>query len=305
MNGNLKNRRISKLLSVWLTCAALFVFRGAAAWAQADGLGQSASAKTGAAAQEENPNALWEQVNTCIQAAITKGFMPNPSPIPPPTPCVYIEPEGPYANIGNGFAILKSRGSSPYHFLTSPTKAITGIEDPQVTFSLTPTMVNTSYSRNYWIDAWVWLGKTVNVLYKANHKGVALRPDQMGLAINSKKGRTQNQLHIHMACINKAVQTTLASVKPPITSTWSAPIPFTFLKNKHSYRAIVLTNLSSNPFLVVKTVPGYNPKKPGLPTLAVTGKPKTTQYYLLEDYTHDSDKGVAEELLDKSCTTQP
>lgn len=247
---------------------------------------------------------LWIQVNTCIQKAIRNGFMPNPSPIPPPTPCVYIEPEGPYANLGNGFAILKPPKSSPYHFLTSPTKAITGIEDPQVTFSLTPAMVNTSYSRNYWIDAWTWLGKTVNVLYKANHKGVVLRPDQMGLAINSEKGRTQNQLHIHMACIKKEVQTTLASVKPPITTTWSAPIPFTFLKNNHSYRAIVLANLSANPFLVVKTVPGYNPNEPGRSTLAVTGKPATAQYYLLEDYTHGSDKGVAEELLDKSCTTQ-
>jgi CDP-diacylglycerol pyrophosphatase len=245
---------------------------------------------------------LWNQVNLCIQAAIASGFKPVPVPPTPPIPtCIYIQPQGANAQIGSGFAILKDRDPHIYHFLTSATKAITGIEDPQVTFSTSAALVNTSYSPNYWTDAWLWLNATVNVVYKGNHKGVILRPDQMGLAINSQKGRTQNQLHIHMACLDKSVQTVLAKAQPPITTTWSAPI---ILKNNHSYHVILLANTSVNPFLLVKTVPGYKPTDPGSETLALTAKPGTTQYYLMEDFTHGSDPGHAEELLDEACSTQ-
>jgi CDP-diacylglycerol pyrophosphatase len=249
-------------------------------------------------------NELWEQVNTCIQNAITNGFMPNPSPIPPPTPCVYVEPEGLYANLGDGFAILKAKDSHIYHFLTIPTKAITGIEDPQVNFFVNLSAVNTSYSPNYWTPAWFWINKTVVLIYKAQ-KNKILGPDQLGLSINSPQARSQNQLHIHMACIDKTVQNVLAGVKPPISTCttapceWSEPIP---VPGHFSYRAVVLADLFSlNPFMVMKSIPHFDPTRA---TLVVTGKPGTGQYYLLEDYSHGSDPGYGEGLLDTDCATQ-
>jgi CDP-diacylglycerol pyrophosphatase len=247
------------------------------------------------AAAPAGANDLWVQVNTCIQNAIKTGFPmpPNPPPVPTPT-CFYVQPQGLISNIGDGFAILKDIKPQIYHFLTTPTKAITGIEDPQVEFFV-PGKVNTSYSPNYWVDAWLWLSKTVAPIYLAKNK-VALRPDQMGVAINSVMGRSENQLHMHMACLDKNVQPLLTAAK--VTTTWSAAIQ---LKNGHSYHAIVLGSLSSNPFLVMQSVPGFKPADIGKETLLVTGKPSSTQFYLIEDYAHGSDPGHTEELLDEDC----
>ncbi|MGO9061188.1 MAG: CDP-diacylglycerol diphosphatase [Candidatus Binataceae bacterium] len=299
------NRKLLKLLSVPFTLAVLLVFTVEVALAQADS-GQTADAKTNAPVQMGNE--LWVQVNACIQGAIKTNFKPSPVlPLPTPT-CVYIQPQGMIADIAAGFAILKAKDSHTYHFLTIPTKAITGIEDPQVTFFLTPAAVNTSYSPNYWVPAWLWLNNTVALIYKAQKKPKVLKPEQMGLAINSPQVRSQNQLHIHMACIDKAVQTALAGAKTPISTcttapcTWSEPIPIPIpKKSTFSYRAVVLRNLSLNPFLVMRSVPHFDATKA---TLIVTGKPGTGQYYLLEDYAHGSDKGFGERLLDEDCAPQ-
>lgn len=280
----------------------------AASASDVDGLLRAAPAPT--------TDKLWKQVNTCIQDAITNGFKNNPVPLPPPTgkpipTCIYVAPAGMDSQLGDGFTVLKDIDPRYplYAFLTLPSKAVTGIEDPQVNFFLLmpSPQVNTSYTRNLWVDAWTWLSYTVSPMYAANHKGTKPRVDQMGLAINSQMGRTLNQLHIHMACINKAVQDTLAKAKPtpPITTTaWSGPIPMTVpATGPHSYRAIVLNSLGQNPFLVMQSVPGYS--DPGRETLVVTGKPGTSTYYLLEDYAHGADVGHGEELLDYTCATQP
>jgi len=161
---------------------------------------------------------LWAQVNTCIQYAITNNFkvLPLPGPLGPPPaipntdPCFFILKPAPgaagvglYGLMGDGYAILKARDAHIYHFLTLPTKAVAGIEDPQINFFLMGN-VSTSYSPNYWVYAWASLNSTIQKLYQTNKK-VALTPGQMGLAINSVKGRGLSQLHIHMACLNATV----------------------------------------------------------------------------------------------------
>jgi len=122
----------------------------------------------------------------------------------------------------------------------------------------------------------------------------------MGLAINSVVGRTLNQFHIHMSCINKAARDTLTSNVAKITTNKWTKIS---ILNKQTYDVILLTDLTTNPFLIMRTVPGYS--EAGLETLVVTGKPGTTNFYLLEDYAHGLDKGAGEELLDQKCATWP
>jgi len=51
------------------------------------------------------------------------------------------------------------------------------------------------------------------------------------------------------------------------------------------------------------SVPGFT--EAGLESLVVTGKPGTTNFYLLEDYTHGADPGQGENLLDQKCATFP
>jgi CDP-diacylglycerol pyrophosphatase len=221
------------------------------------------------------------------------------------------------AQIGQGFTILKDRDAKkPNGFLTVPSKVITGIDDPQVNFfsakpvlplPLSASLLSSSYSRNYWAQAWAALDYTVNKMYQLDptrvHPGTALGPGQMGLAVNSIAGRTSNQLHIHMSCINRAVREALTSNMAMITITkWTKiqiPVSPTF---KRSYSVILLPDLSQNPFLVMYT---EGPIVPGDETLVVTGMPGTTNYYLLEDYSHSSDIGEGEELLDQTCASWP
>ncbi len=307
----MKMKIAGTILTLGVMLAGLLLVPVAASAQDAD-LGQGSQSRR-IGATPPPPDVLWAQVNTCIQLAIMNDFkvlpLPGPQPVPPIPPlypCFYVQKPTPGdAQMGDGYAIIKAEDPTYhiYHYLTLPTKAVAGIEDPQINF-FSMGNVNMSYSPNYWVDAWPWLNHTIGASYTTKHPGKVLTPDQMGLAINSVAGRGLNQLHIHMACFDANVQAALATAaaKTPITTTWSAPI---VLKNGHGYRAILLTNLAiSNPFLVMQSVKGYNPKDPGLVTLVLTGKPKVTnQWYLLEDYTHDKDKGHGEELLDEDCTT--
>jgi CDP-diacylglycerol pyrophosphatase len=250
---------------------------------------------------------LWRQINLCIQAAIKSNFYNNPPfPLPVPAPtCFYIDQQAMIEDTGNGFAIVKAKDSHLYHFLTLPTKAITGIEDAQVNFFRSRSDVSSSYSPNYWTLAWSWLDKTVVATYENQHSGQTLTPDRLGLAINSPKARTEDQLHIHMACIKPQVQSALTKVQlqtctqPPCE--WSDPV---LILKPYSYQVVVVNSLTSlNPFLIMKSISNFDSDKA---TLVVTGQPGTGNYYLLEDYAHTLDngkydKGAGEGLLDEDC----
>ena len=210
-----------KVAGVILTLAVMLaglLLVPVAASAQDAGLGQGSQLlRAGATPPPIDP--LWAQINICIQLAITNNFivlpLPPPQPKPPysPTyPCFFVlKPTPTYAQMGDGYAVIKAEDAHLYHYLTLPTKAVAGIEDPQVNFFLKGN-VNTSYSPNYWVYAWASLNSTVQKLYQTNNK-VVLTPGQMGLAVNSVKGRGFNQLHLHMACLNASVQPALAAAQ--------------------------------------------------------------------------------------------
>jgi len=317
------------LVTIALILIGLLVTRATRAFADAEDL---TFEKPGQTSQEDlgvpppAPDPLWTQVNACIQKAIVNNNF-GPIPIPPkpktgpwviPTCIQVFRPNDVNAQIGQGFTILKDKDpKKPNGFLTVASKVITGIDDPQVNFffsakpvlplPLPASLVSSSYSRNYWAQAWAALDYTVNKMYQLDptrvHPGMALGPGQMGLAVNSIAGRTSNQLHIHMSCINKAVRETLTSNMATITSTkWTKiQIPVSPTA-KRSYSVILLPDLNQNPFLVMYT---EGPITPEDETLVVTGKPGTTNYYLLEDYAHSGDIGEGEELLDQTCASWP
>ncbi len=65
--------------------------------------------------------------------------------------------------------------------------------------------------------------------------GVALPPDDLSLAINSSKGRSQNQLHIHLDCIRPDVKIVLFFMRDAIGPNWhTLPQPLA----GHPYRAM-------------------------------------------------------------------
>ena len=155
-----------------------------------------------------DPSALWKIVNgQCV---------PHEESEHSPSPCAAVD----IANgVEKGFAVLKDKNGIA-QFLLIPTARIGGIEDPAL---LAPG------ETNYWEAAW----QARSFVEQRLH--ASLPRDSLSLAINSVKGRTQDQLHIHIDCIRPDVHDILAANLDQITTTWAAlPTPLA----GHYYRAI-------------------------------------------------------------------
>jgi CDP-diacylglycerol pyrophosphatase len=132
----------------------------------------------------------------------------------------------------DGFAILKdATGNTQY--LIIPTAKITGIESPAI---LAPDAIN------YFSEAWTG---TDLVDRRIGH---TLPRTDFAIAINSVSGRSQNQLHIHIDCIQVAAKSALQQLGPEIRTTWQA---LSVKLSGHEYRAMWLPGIQlgqRNPF---------------------------------------------------------
>lgn len=144
-----------------------------------------------------NGQVLWNIVNgKCV---------PDQQANARPDPCTEVA-------IGNGvdkgYVVLKDRaGASQY--LVMPTRLITGIEDPQLL---------ASGATNYFDPAW-----RVRRLVD-QRLGTTLTRDDVGIAVNSIYGRTQDLLHLHVDCLRIDVRDALHGRLAHIRRTWSAPL---------------------------------------------------------------------------------
>src|SRR5664279_2838665 len=86
-----------------------------------------------------------------------------------------------------GVALLKDRVGIA-QFLAIPTRRVTGIEDPFVLDPAAP---------NYFAFAWAARDAL------AARLGRALRREDVSIAINSSFARSQDQLHLHLDCLNQ------------------------------------------------------------------------------------------------------
>jgi CDP-diacylglycerol pyrophosphatase len=143
-------------------------------------------------------NALWTIVHDqCV---------PDQESHQDPAPCTAVALDG---GQPQGYAILKDRNGAT-QFLLIPTRRIAGMESPDI---LAPDLPN------YWPAAW---DARRFVEARAKH---AMGWDTIGLAINSALGRSQDQLHIHIDCVQPDVRAALAEHIGDIGSTWAA-LPF-------------------------------------------------------------------------------
>jgi CDP-diacylglycerol pyrophosphatase len=285
------NRKLYRLVTSFII-AGIVALSVAATTSLADAQDSSLAAPL-------TPDKLWVQVQSCIEYALTNGKLNLILPYSVPAQvCVWIDaPMTMNRYIGAGYTVLKDIDATnkPAAFLTLPSKVVTGIEDPQVTF-FAKNQSGLSSSDSYFADAWGEFLQTVDALYFKQHSK-HLKLTQEGMAVNSIASRGLNQLHIHMACVLSAVQTALANAK--ITSQWSSK-PITLPPSSHSYYAINVSSLvTSNPFLEMQSEPHFKSAAPGNETLVVTGAPNG--YYILLDYVNGADKAFGEELLDQKC----
>jgi CDP-diacylglycerol pyrophosphatase len=225
-------------------------------------------------AMAANPDALWHIVHD--QCA--PGMAANRSP----APCEAVA-------LAGGYAVLKDLHGAT-QLLMIPTDRITGIEAAQI---LAPG------AKNYWQDAWA-----ARPLFQRRAGGSVPRED-LGLAINSKSGRSQNQLHIHIDCVRADVRQALAVNQMRIGPAWS-DLPVALAGRRYRVRRVDGEDLSAaNPFQLLAQDPEARADM-GRETLVVVGasfaggKPG---FVLLADRADPvtGDIGHGEDLLDPNC----
>jgi CDP-diacylglycerol pyrophosphatase len=218
------------------------------------------------AARAADPDALWKIVHDrCV---------PDIQAHADPAPCAAVA-------LDPGYAILKDlRGAT--QFLLIPTARITGIEGAEILAPGAP---------NYFQLAWTARGRV------SERAGVALPDDDISLAINSMYGRSQNQLHIHIDCLQPEVHDVLAAHAGDIGDTWADFKPA--LAGAH-YRARRMTE-QDNPFALLAASLSVAPAEMGRHTLVVT---KTPVGLVALDGLADAASGArgsGEDLQDHSC----
>ncbi|MGA2951177.1 MAG: CDP-diacylglycerol diphosphatase [Caulobacteraceae bacterium] len=221
-----------------------------------------------------NGQVLWRIIHDqCVPGQLARGD---------PAPCALVSPDG--------FVVLKDRDGAT-QYLVMPTAKITGIEDPSV---LTPQAIN------YFSAAW---GQRH---YVDDRLGRPLDRTRVSVAVNSIYGRSQDQLHLHVDCLDASVGTALASVRAPTKGRWR-PIR---LKG-HAYHALWIADdalIATNPFkLLAASIPGAR-RAMGAWTLALVGargRGGAPGFYILADRVDPAarDWAEAEELQDHACRT--
>ena len=123
-----------------------------------------------------------------------------------PAPCYRVSIDG-ACRRGRcpGYVILPDRKGGA-HFLLIPIEPVSGIESPQRAAPEAP---------NYFQDAWEARDALAQVL------GYVPPREDIGLAINSRYSRSQDQLHIHIECIGERLQTALAAVHDTLGERWT------------------------------------------------------------------------------------
>ncbi len=139
--------------------------------------------------------ALWRIVHGACVPHVEAGLGPKP--------CERVDLDG---GVDQGVAILKDLVGVA-QMLAIPTRRITGIEDPQMLEPIAPPVFADAWSAKRLVEA--RLNRT-------------LPREAVGLAINSKWTRSQEQFHVHVDCMAAPVVKALAEYASALNAQWRA-----------------------------------------------------------------------------------
>jgi CDP-diacylglycerol pyrophosphatase len=272
MRRDIRRRSISSALRLAVGATALAA--GPTCGAHADYFGDIA------ASLASDRNGLWAVVHDiCLPAYQGIGVA---------FPCVEV-------NIANGldrgFAVLQ-KPSSATHIIVVPTIPISGIESPALLSDGAP---------NYWEAAW-------NARrFVEEGAGRRLPRDKIGMAINSTATRSQDQLHIHVACIAPVVANFLRRHQAEIRGAWSF-LSLPLLGHRFAAMKVATDGLANvDPFkLLGHGLPSgkFSMERQTLAVIGATFVDGKTGFYLLANDSGASPRGAvnAEALLESKCT---
>lgn len=151
-----------------------------------------------------NSDKLWQTINQQCIPQFKNGNLQSP--------CIKVDQIHRY--------VIYKDIKGPLHDLLLPLDKISGIESP---------ILQQKNTENYFMRAW----QNRDLFIKSANKPI--NEQFLSLAINSKYGRTQEQLHIHLACLKPDVYQTIKENEHAITANWQ---PLKERINSHQYIAI-------------------------------------------------------------------
>jgi CDP-diacylglycerol pyrophosphatase len=147
-----------------------------------------------------------------------------------PFPCLKVDLG---QGLDPGFAVVPTPGAAAV--LLVPTKKIAGIDSPELLQEDAP---------NWWKYAW-----DARVFLIERMQGRVSRND-IALAINSREARSQDQLHIHVACVDRKIFEKIKPFERAITGTWSV-FPLRLAGENWFAMRVEEESLESNPFALL------------------------------------------------------
>lgn len=153
-----------------------------------------------------NPDALWQ--------IVSRQCVPDQQQQHNPSPCLKVD-------LDRGYALYKDQ-KGPLHDLLIPVHKVTGIEDVALSRKLLP---------HYFAQAW----RHRDVLSEGLKKPID--DHFVSVAINSRYGRSQNQLHVHIACLRPEVFFALNKQGQDLDEQWQV-LPTSLMGHTYSARML-------------------------------------------------------------------
>jgi CDP-diacylglycerol pyrophosphatase len=218
---------------------------------------------------------LWSVVQVCVTNHQLTGAS---------FPCLDVNTD---QGLAKGFATIRAPLART-HIIVSPTVRIIGIEAPEL---------QSPDAANYFQYAWE---ARSHVIAAAEHP---LKDADIGMAINSRPGRSQDQLHIHVDCLRRRYAQQLHLHDSAVRSDRWSRLPFAFRGRYYWALLLNAADLSrTNIFRTAATLLQTSPGRMEDMTLVVVPRLGTGFYLLADQYAPGAmGKGHGEFLLDHSC----
>lgn len=219
-------------------------------------------------------SALWTVVRSCVLAKASLGTS---------FPCLEVSPP----SAGEpGFAVIRAPGQAT-HIIVTPTDQITGIESPLL---LQP------QAGGYWRAALA----ARRFVVEASIGPASL--DSVGLALNSERTRSQDQLHIHAECVRPDVLQAIRAQSGEIGPAWR-PLPHTVDRERLFARTVTSATLAhDNLFALLAELPGIRGDLSHVTALVVPSGIEPDRFYVMAGASRSRS---IEGYLNESCRATP
>ena len=224
---------------------------------------------------DSHSDALWQ--------IVSESCLPEQRQHHNPSPCRRV-------SVAQGYAVLKDRNGL-LQFLLLPLEKISGTESPLLLKPETPDFFALAWKARH---------------YMAERLGQPIDERVYSLAINSRWGRTQNQLHIHISCLRPDIRRQLDSLAPTLNQQWQ-----THQLSGHAYHIRVVADhdpAAVSPFIrIAQELPGARQNMGSYSIAEVAAGPDSKLLLVIKRNWLLLNPGSAEELQDHSCAllTEP